>query len=664
MAKKFNKKDLRAFAEKVKAPEIVTSLFREVESEITRIAVFDIHRIGGERLLTTALFNEQGCYAVVFTRKTGEVISIETDTGKWYKQQHYQEATYGMDLAQVNLSAVVDFFSPTDDIKPNSLWRTKVESYKWKMSAKRSVENARKRSIETNAMFANLSPLPSNFKSWCRRDLSRIVFDTSDRHHGYCQYCGQDIDVADKLVQERIYKCPHCHHSFEAISSHSHKWVREKGYSLYAEMDGRVVIRHFVLRIFKNRSVKNDWYEYERDVLDFADNGYYMYIKDIKHGYDVWRNEKKYVNSYGTGDLQLWWNDEKLYPHSDFSLLSYKQKKIVMSECKNEYRWEEALTFKSKNLEIAQILHAAGYSKELAYGTYNHYEDPEKCHKYHTPQNIVAYGRTPKDILRVDGNIAKLFKDKRYGYYELCCYAYFRSKTKEGCSPQAFSRSLMFAAKSFEHYKKYVELLAEFNLTVAQVSKYFKVTPNSRTFDLWFDYLRHFRDAAKMSDLKLHGKSWMFPPVKDIGIKHDEAVKWYGSLYQEWLKKERERKEKAIQKFVSGLASLDNYEVDGMIAKIPHTYNDFVEEGTNNSNCVGHGWYFDRMSEAKSIVVFLRTKENKSYCTCEFTFDNGEIRLRQCRLKSNKDAPDTVHKSAQKYGRLLQNQLMINQAVA
>ena len=49
MTKKFNKKALRAFAEKVKAPEIVTSLFREVESEITRVAVFDIRRICNER---------------------------------------------------------------------------------------------------------------------------------------------------------------------------------------------------------------------------------------------------------------------------------------------------------------------------------------------------------------------------------------------------------------------------------------------------------------------------------------------------------------------------------------------------------------------------------------------------------------------------------------
>lgn len=652
MTKKFNKKALRAFAEKVKAPEIVTSLFREVESEITRVAVFDIRRICNERLLTTALFKKQGCYAVVFTRKTGEVISIEIDTGKWFKQQHYQDATYGKGLAQINLSAIVDFFERSNSFDPNTLWRTEVEGFKGRISAKRSVENARKRSIETNAMFANLSPIPSNFKSWCRRDLSRIVFDTSDRHRGYCQYCEQDIDVADKLVQGRTYKCPHCHHSLEAVSSHSHKWVREKGYSLYSEMDGKIVIRHFVLRIWHDRSIKNDWYEYERDILDLTDNGYYMYIKDIKYGYSVWRNEKKYPNTFGTGDLQLWWNNEKLYPYSNFSLLSYKQKKIVLSEWNNEYRWEEALTYNSSGLELAQILNSAGYSKDLAHFAYSNFKSSTYINKA---------GTTPNTILMVDGNIAKLFKEKQFSGYELCRYNEFRS-TSERKSPKAFIESLKCGPYIYGNFCRALKMTGA---TVAQVSSYFHHVYDRDQFSLWYDYIANYSKAAEMAQTPLIGKSWVFPPLKNIKQKHDEAVEWYMAEYKLHKKREKEMKEQQLKKFVAGLASLDKYRIDGMIAVLPHCHNDFIVEGNNQHNCVGGASYFDAMVASKSIIVFLRHKEEKSYCTCEFKLlADGNINLVQCRLAKNQAAPDNVRRAAEKYGKLLQKQLLHNRAAA
>lgn len=663
MAKKLNKKDLRAFASMVEAPKIVVDLFTEVESEVKTVVVFGISTIGREKLLTATLFDQQGCFAVAFFRKTGEAISYEINS-KRFKQEHVSNALYGPYNAWVNLKVITKYYN-TDDNEPRLYLIRRVNAYKEKLK----LEKQKQKSRDNLEYFKGLSPIPTNFKNWCKRNFAEIVFTSADRHHGYCQYCETEIETKDSLVQGHRFRCPQCKQNLVAISESRHPWRREKGFALYGELNGIPVIRHFLLTYYKNRNIKTEFFEYERDVLVNDNKWAYLPFMHSHIGkFEFWRDYKKYPNPYGTGDREIYWEGEALYPYSDFSLLSDKLQKLVHCECRNLYRWEYALTSEVKNLEMANILNAAGYSKELAYGVYSHYTAPENvASKYYTPRNIVSYGRNPKEILRLNGNFAKLFKERQFGYLELECYDIFKFKTKEGNSPQAFTRSLsMFFTGMFKNkYSKAIEKLGEFNITIAQACRYFKITPGLSTFDLWVDYVRHFRDAAKMADLKLHGKSWMFPPLKDIKIRHDEAVKWYDGLYKDWLKKERERKEAALQKFVSGLSSLDNYEIDGMVAVLPHSYTDFVQEGKDNSNCVGRGWYFDQMADAKRIVVFLRTKAGKSFCTCEFDFkENGEIHLNQCYLKSNKNAPDAVRASANKYGKLLQKQILLNRAAA
>lgn len=657
---KLNKKPLRTYAEKVKIPELVRSIFTEVACEIKTIAVFDVHRLG-ESVLITALFNKQGCFAVIYTRKSGEAISYELESNKFFKQRHIDESFYGNDMAYINTESVSSFFKITaGEEKPLTTWMRKISSYRWKQRIIRQKEKSKK----SCARFKALSPIPSNFKSWCRRDLSRIVFDTSDRKHGHCQYCNCDIEMDQDLIQGHSYKCPHCHHTFEAISYNGHAWRRQKGYSLLSEMNGALVIRHFIFRIYKKW--EPDFFEYERDIL--SGDGYSNYIRTRIGSFEYWRNYKKPPNWYGTGDPEIYWADEQLYPFSGLSLLKKQKRKIVAAEAHNEYRWESALTFEAKNLELAQILNAAGYSNSLSYGVYEHYTEPSNnpFYPYNSEKEpIVTYGRNPKEILRLDGNFAKLFREKQYGYNELVRYDSFRS-TKESRSPKAFEKSLTFAIRSrYEDiYEKYIKLLRKFEITAAQTYKYFSGRCDIFTFNHWYDYLQNYYNAAQLADIQLTGKSWIFPPIKDIKKKHDEAYHWYQSEYKLKKEKERELKNQQLALFVSGLSSLDNYTIDGMIAVLPHTYGDFVIEGTNQSNCVGGHGYFDAMASSESIIVFLRTKKDESYCTCEFSLRGDKIRLVQCRLKKNKEAPDKVQRIAKKYGKLLEKQILLNHAAA
>ena len=122
MNKKLNKKALKAFAEKVKVPKYVRSFLSEADSTIKTVAIFSIRRLG-EKILTTALFNEQGCFAVIFTRKSGEAVSYGIESGRFFKQRYIDDSFYGKDMAYINKDIITSFFKPDEKDNPISFWR-------------------------------------------------------------------------------------------------------------------------------------------------------------------------------------------------------------------------------------------------------------------------------------------------------------------------------------------------------------------------------------------------------------------------------------------------------------------------------------------------------------------------------------------------------------
>lgn len=64
---------------------------------------------------------------------------------------------------------------------------------------------------------------------------------------------------------------------------------------------------------------------------------------------------------------------------------------------------------------------------------------------------------------------------------------------------------------------------------------------------------------------------------------------------------------------------------DEFFVKIPQTEHDFVEEANGQNNCV-HSYYFPKVVDKKTYVVFIRRIDNpdKTYVTCEIDL-NGRI---------------------------------------
>lgn len=100
------------------------------------------------------------------------------------------------------------------------------------------------------------------------------------------------------------------------------------------------------------------------------------------------------------------------------------------------------------------------------------------------------------------------------------------------------------------------------------------------------------------------------------------------------------KKNKQLKELVKGLRKQYTAKSDKYVIVWPECRADFVKEGQLQHNCVGG--YFERCAEGKTVVFFLREKENVNtpFCTVEFRDGN----LIQCRTKYNGPAPEDAQK--------------------
>lgn len=94
------------------------------------------------------------------------------------------------------------------------------------------------------------------------------------------------------------------------------------------------------------------------------------------------------------------------------------------------------------------------------------------------------------------------------------------------------------------------------------------------------------------------------------------------------LKKEWQAKQNILfRNAVEQLRDKLEYRAHGLHVTLPTCEADFIREGEQQHNCVGRYGYYDKMSEGKTIVVFIREDSNpdKSFITCEINPKNGCI---------------------------------------
>ena len=72
------------------------------------------------------------------------------------------------------------------------------------------------------------------------------------------------------------------------------------------------------------------------------------------------------------------------------------------------------------------------------------------------------------------------------------------------------------------------------------------------------------------------------------------------------------------------------------IVVVPQTYEDLVDEGKQQNNCVGH-YYNDSILRGENLILFIRHSNSpkKSYITCRYNIEKQDIV--ECKYKNNQD---------------------------
>lgn len=107
--------------------------------------------------------------------------------------------------------------------------------------------------------------------------------------------------------------------------------------------------------------------------------------------------------------------------------------------------------------------------------------------------------------------------------------------------------------------------------------------------------------------------------------------------------KDAER-EKAILAQEEKIFDLEKLDLDDLQIIVPHTLEDFIDEGTQQHNCVG-SYYHNSIVRGENLIYFVRKKNNpdKSYITCRYSIiDKTSVETREVDNTSVKDVSPTL----------------------
>lgn len=171
--------------------------------------------------------------------------------------------------------------------------------------------------------------------------------------------------------------------------------------------------------------------------------------------------------------------------------------------------------------------------------------------------------------------------------------------------------------------------IIKYGYSMNEIIKYIEKQYNGNDYHVTW-YLTIFHDYLNMCDL-MNIKPDKFP--KDVKKAHDNVQSAFRA-------KENEMSDKAIRTLADEakkyLPKTKLYEKGEYVILLPNSVSDVVQEGQAQHNCVGS--YVDRIVKKRSLVFFIRRKEepNQSFITAEFAHG----KLNQIFYKNNRAVYD------------------------
>lgn len=151
----------------------------------------------------------------------------------------------------------------------------------------------------------------------------------------------------------------------------------------------------------------------------------------------------------------------------------------------------------------------------------------------------------------------------------------------------------------------------------------------------YYDYIK----ACLWLKLNLADTKVIYP--KNFKEMHDDYTRQYG----EYLAEIEERKSAKISSEMADVArkfSFLSYSSDDYTVQIAQRKTDLINEGSALNICVGRMDYDRRQAEGKSVICFIRHKEepDKPFVCAEVSVKESNLKLVQCYGEGNKLVPE------------------------
>lgn len=169
------------------------------------------------------------------------------------------------------------------------------------------------------------------------------------------------------------------------------------------------------------------------------------------------------------------------------------------------------------------------------------------------------------------------------------------------------------------------------------------VIKNKVDFTYYLDYL------GMLSDLSIdptNNENLIIP--KDLEKAHDNAVRLLNILFEENLKKIKEKEEQEYREAMKSREKLQ-MTIDGFAFMVPEKLEDLIKEGKELHHCVGSSAYVEKHRKGQTTILFIRKVDEATKPLFTLEYKSGEII--QIRGKHNVSAPPEVVEVANKWVR-------------
>lgn len=505
--------------------------------------------------------------------------------------------------------------------------REAVRLWQKEIAQERLQQVYRKELEEIDTVMENVPEFPKDFTKWAQTGAyckSQSVVYNRKTKDAFCTACGRHFPAREEWRHNEEGICPKCRKKVMFKSYYKQKTLNDRktvGIMLRLKNKAGYVIRIFNTGLIRNRdrSYKKEFWIYEMYRIQL-DMGF--------HAIDTF----EWTEYKNTGKIR--WCHEKCKGYGyytscpDEMILYHKNLKELLKETELKYCDLHVLIGKNegKYIRPVSLLQMAGRNPEI--------EVMIKSGLYRCAMDVCKWRNvTPK---KWTGESIWKYLEITKDYYKMAV-AHDCGSREISVMKSATERHVILAMEQIKFYTTYMHGLTDELFSMGHQEKLYKYLLNLKNCSAtqMGDYVDYLHDLDYLKIPKT--KAVLFP--KNFMQEHMEIAEQAKEKRDKLTAMKQRKKDQLYKKTVlPNIKSLYEYEDETFKVIIPTCKRDFTVEGQQNHNCVG-GVYFDKVLEEKSVVVFLRKKEDieSSYCTVEF---GRSGRVLQNRAKYNGEAPE------------------------